>query len=293
MTSDFYDEHLRPFPMETGDFQQDVLPCYGSLPVVFRAFEQTTGYQLQLMRNVGIDSVSDSLSPSDTFSTDETTFPVVDNRQHTVAKLVMNGSGNIEREMAVKLASSIAAMAGELYHWSSAVRKDEAELAVLSLGCVEDDLNRESLGQQLRHSLRDGTLAVECQAAALYLLNQETTSLKLRASWGLPEDRLTDPPRPLKGALADLEALLGNAVIINEPFLNELWKTPEDFAVSVCVPVVSENSVLGTIWFYSDVKNTFSHRDMSVLELTAGRIAAELEKSFLQKKYSFCRSEEN
>ena len=69
---------------------------------------------------------------------------------------------------------------------------------------------------RLEAVLRGGTEAVDCQAAALYLLDDATSQLKMRSCWGLPLDRLAAPARPLKGAVADLEALLGHAVVIED-----------------------------------------------------------------------------
>ena len=50
------------------------------------------------------------------------------------------------------------------------------------------------------------------------------------------------------------------------------------------VPVVSDPMVHGTLWFFSDSKRDFSSNELAILEITAGRIAAEIEKAALVKE---------
>ena len=83
--------------------------------------------------------------------------------------------------------------------------------------------------ERLEAALLAGAEAVGCDAAALYLLDEATTELKLRNSCGLPFDRLTALARPLQGAVADLEALLGHAVVLNDDSLMGTWKCPRIF----------------------------------------------------------------
>ena len=65
--------------------------------------------------------------------------------------------------------------------------------------------DQKHLAARLEAVLRAGAEAVGGDAIALYLLDEATTELKLRCSWGLPFDRLVAPARPLQGAVADLE----------------------------------------------------------------------------------------
>jgi GAF domain-containing protein len=91
--------------------------------------------------------------------------------------------------------------------------------------------------------------------------------------------RLTAPARPLHDQLADLEALLGHAVVLEDPQMFELWRVPESCAACVCLPVSTATTPLGTIWFFADEARTFSDRDTGTLELAAGRIASDLERT--------------
>src|SRR5690606_4767315 len=102
------------------------------------------------------------------------------------------------------------------------------------------------LAQRLEGALQAAVDAVGGHAAALYLLDEGTSELKLRACHNLPATRLVEAPRPLRGAIADLEALLGHAVVIEDTALLPHWRCPEAFPAAVCVPVSSPSTPLGT-----------------------------------------------
>jgi hypothetical protein len=132
--------------------------------------------------------------------------------------------------------------------------------------------------QRLDAILHAGAESIGCVAAGLYLLDDGTTQLSLRASWNLPRDRFTAGPRPLAMALADLEALCGHAVAIEDSACDPTWNPPEKFAAFVCVPVASARVPLGTLWLFADQPRAFAESEVNVVELLAGRIAAELER---------------
>ena len=120
-----------------------------------------------------------------------------------------------------------------------------------------------------------------CQAAGVYLLDAATTELKLRSAWGLPLDRFTAPARPLGTSTADLEALAGHAVVLEDPKLAFEWNPPERFAAAVCVPISSATAPLGTLWIYSSMARPFSDAEVNIAEIVAGRVASDLEREML------------
>ncbi len=128
--------------------------------------------------------------------------------------------------------------------------------------------------------IRTGARAIGCHAAAIYLLDDATTQLETHGAWGLPFSRADRAPRPLKGAVADLEAMLGHAVIVDSHTAAS-WNPPEKFPSAVCVPISSPTTILGTLWFFSKRPRDFTSRDTDLAELTAGRIAADLERHAL------------
>ena len=185
-------------------------------------------------------------------------------------------------EDACLLAGAVGKLWGELVATRHALWQREAELATGVPLVIRDDQHTPPLSQRLEAVLRSGVEATGCDAAALYLLDPATSQLKLRSSWGLPRRRLTEPARPLRGALADLEALLGHAVVLSDPGLHEYWKVPEpDFTACVCVPVASPSMPLGTLWTFCREARDFTDAQTNILEVVAGRIASDLEREVL------------
>jgi serine phosphatase RsbU (regulator of sigma subunit) len=186
----------------------------------------------------------------------------------------------VPRQQVEHLAAAIASVLGELDATRSALAQREAELAA-GVPVVFDSEDGAHLAERLQSSLEAAVEAVGATAGGLYLLDEATSQLKLRCCSGLPRTRLLDAPRPLKGALADLEALLGHAVVIEDTSLLPHWRCPEDFPAAVCVPVSTANTPLGTLWLFSKVKRDFTPSETNVIEVVAGRIATELEREML------------
>lgn len=196
----------------------------------------------------------------------------------------------MDRKAVELLASAVGELYGELATTRRALREREAELATdIPVTVRPDDGSR--FADSLEAVLRGGAEAVGCQAAALYLLDAGTTELKLRASWNLPPRELSAPARPLRGSLADLEALLGHAVVMNDPALFDYWKVPQACAAAVCVPVSSPTLPLGTLWIFSDTQRDFTDVQTGVIEVVAGRIAADLERHVLAEESLATRHE--
>ncbi len=181
---------------------------------------------------------------------------------------------------AMELAATLAQTIGELSQTRQALRKREAELAA-GVPVVSHRAEEAHLAARLEAVLRAGAESIGCQGAALYLLDAATTELKLRAAWGLPQERFMQPARPLKGAVADLEALAGSAVALEDDMLRDFWKVPEPCGSAVCVPVSSPTTILGTLWFFCSAPRDFSDQQTNQAEIMAGRIAADLEREML------------
>lgn len=187
----------------------------------------------------------------------------------------------LDLESAGCLAGSIASMACTLLQTRHALWQREAELAagVPLVSSAHDSLH---LAERLEGALRAAAQAVDAEAAGLYLLDAGTTELKLRSCWGLPKTRLTEPPRSLKAAVGDLEALSGHAVVLDNPRLFDAWNVPErSCAHAVCIPVTSPTAPLGTLWVFGGQPRTIDDRDTQLLEIVAGRVSAELERAML------------
>lgn len=176
-----------------------------------------------------------------------------------------------------KMAQGMAEVLGELLATRIALWQREAELAA-GIPVVPHPDEDQHLAQRLDEILRSAVRAVEAQAAAIYILDETTSHLKLRAVWGLPKTKLLAPPRTLKTAMADLEAMLGHAVILDSSQPCDRWNPPEIYPTAICLPISTPTTILGTFWVFCEHQRTFSDRDIDLLEVTAGRVAAELER---------------
>lgn len=290
----FSDRSFRDFPVKKKWCDPNDVPFVGSLPETLRVFRKVAGYDLRFFRagsseNNDFGGDGETLENAPETSEKVLRVPVGDPNVKIFGALVLRSAPDLEPRVAwsnaVALTEALATTLGENYRWRTELVAREAELAVVATPNAETTDESAGPVSRLRDVLKTGAKALGgFDAAALYLLDDETTSLKIRALWGLPTDRFLDPPRPLRGARADVEALLGSAVVLNEAYLAEAWKAPEDFDCSLCVPVASETTILGTLWFFSDRKRDIETRELETLELIAGRIVAELEKEKLRQE---------
>jgi len=176
-----------------------------------------------------------------------------------------------------QMARGMAEVLGELLATRIALWQREAELAA-GIPVVPHPDEDQHLAQRLDEILHSAVRAVDAQAAAVYILDEGTSHLKLRSVWGLPKTKLLAPPRALKTAMADLEAMLGHAVIVDRSQPVDRWNPPENYPASVCFPISTPTTILGTLWVFCEHERTFSDRDIDLLEVAAGRVAAELER---------------
>jgi sigma-B regulation protein RsbU (phosphoserine phosphatase) len=192
-----------------------------------------------------------------------------------------NGAATrIETSMAIALADTTGELIAELARTRHALWQREAELAAGVPVAPHHD-EQAHLAERLESILRAGAEAVGYEAAALYMLDSATTELKMRSCWGMPKTKLLDHPRDLPAAVADLEALCGNAVVLDDTASLPLWNVPEEYASAVCVPVSSATNLLGTIWMFGNEKRELSDDETNIVEIVAGRLASELEREVM------------
>jgi GAF domain-containing protein len=189
---------------------------------------------------------------------------------------------DVKQQAVAQLVDSVGQLVSELLITHRALAHRESDLAVnFPIVAEAHSGNAVSLVEQFGDLLRGLCAGLGCQAAAIYTLDDATTVLRLRSSWGLPAIRLAHSARPLRGALADLEALAGHAVVIEDTSLLPHWKVPEPFSSAVCVPIAGPSMVLGTLWVFCDRVRDFTPEETQLIEIGAGRVAAELERPVL------------
>ena len=184
------------------------------------------------------------------------------------------------QQAAWALLAQIDALMRTLRDTEAAVERQEAQLAS-HLGVSIRPDESEVLASKMQESLQRAAEQTASDAAALYLLDDATSELKMRSCWGLPTAALAKPARPLRGALADLEALLGNAVLLENTSLAREWNCPEDFQASLCLPIGSPTTPYGTLWLWSNQIRDFSSADIDAAKCAADKILADIERSVL------------
>jgi putative methionine-R-sulfoxide reductase with GAF domain len=185
-----------------------------------------------------------------------------------------------ELDDARRFAQTLTEVLGELLTTRRALMEREAELAagVPVVARADEPVH---LAQRLEAVIKAAADSVGCNSAGLYLLDAATTELKLRSSWGLPAKLLVEPARQLRGSVADLEALTGHAVVLEDNTLEDYWRTPVGCGSAVCVPVASSTTLLGTLWMFCDHPRPYSDHQTNLIEIVAGRLAADLEREML------------
>ena len=295
---------LKLYTEETPKPVRPPMEAIGSLPDVLRAFGQATGWSLRYASGTaterattkkaanqddpswsapvapGVGTPPGQLRLDPLEAAVATASPAARRKRSSADAGAATAASRVPLESARALASSLAGMLGELLQTRHALWQREAELAA-GVPLVPHAEEEKHLAARLEAVLRGGAEALGCQAAALYLLDDATSQLKLRSCWGLPLERLAAPARPLQGAVADLEALLGHAVVLEDTDLLRHWQVPEEFPAAVCVPVSSPRMLLGTLWVFTDTKRDFNPVQTNLLEIVAGRVAADLEREML------------
>ena len=181
------------------------------------------------------------------------------------------------REKSSELLDAISDIYVELQKARQRIVELEADLAT-AIPVVQKHEDEGRVARLLSSLLSALAESVGCHRAAIYLLDERTEQLHMRSSVGLPSERLTAPPRDLKSAVADVQALSGNAIVIEDGSLLNHWNIPEHFPAAACVPISSMSTPMGTLWVFSDEARDFSDADTNLLEIYAGRIASELER---------------
>jgi hypothetical protein len=272
MNQDIYDTNLRAFPPAKPLDYEDI-PVFGTLPELLQSLKRHLGLNVQFVRTGGtlpLDMVRGI------------TIPVESG--HSPGQLVVlpGNKKKLTESECNGFLKSFAGLLGETYRWQQAIRSREEQIlpfpnaAVLPSGVKCEPLTEASLFDVLKQSAK----LLDCCAATLYRLNSTEKTLKACSVWGLPEERLLEIPRSLHDSLADVEAVLGQSVVLNEDYLFEVWQPPELFPMAVCVPMISPSKIFGTLWLYSDVRRDLTEHDFELLEYVAGRITVHWELIF-------------
>ncbi|MEL7265627.1 MAG: GAF domain-containing protein, partial [Planctomycetota bacterium] len=192
-------------------------------------------------------------------------------------------------DTAAELAEKIFALIDQLEDSVVQIQRQNADIAAQYAGmAMMPAADQLRLSDQLRILLCDAATATGCDAAALYLLDEDTSELSVRAIHNLPQDRLSRPPQPLRGSLADLEAMVAEIVCLDDlrgP-VGQRWCSPEPFPSAMCVAVRLGDFPIGTLWLWNQESTTHNENQQSTAKLAASSIASELVRHDLQRRHS-------
>ena len=136
---------------------------------------------------------------------------------------------------------------------------------------------RAKLDQRLNAVLRGLVEGFACDAASFYVLNSSTTDLMLRSEYHATETESAPHKRSLASARADVAAMAGSAIVLEDDLDVAGWPVPVWCGAAVCLPVASDETIHGTLWLYNNEPRAFADAEMQLAEVVAGRLAVELE----------------
>ncbi len=251
------------------------LPAF---PTIAAALKGLTGWKLEC-------STAEIAGPL----ADGQAWPLADSNGRPMAHLTLHpgerrarGASTRDRH-ALSLAEGLSDLYRQLHQYWVTLRQREAQLAT-AIPVIARPEQAARLAERLQAVLRGAVEGLVADAAALYLLDDGTSELKLRSHWNLGDDRFQDPPRPLRQAVADLEALTGHVVVLETPDMMPHWNVPVECQSAVCVPVASDEVILGTLWLFSDAARDYTEAETQLLEIVSGRLATELDREVLMRE---------
>ena len=137
---------------------------------------------------------------------------------------------------------------------------------------TENELARQTNDLTMQ-ALAGGVSILEANFAATYLLDADTRYLTLGPFCGAQSELANVGVRMLQQATADLEALTGHVVTLTTVDRVKQCNAPMDAASAVCVPLVTQDTPIGTLWFLFDSPRVFDDSELMLIELIAGMSA--------------------
>ena len=188
----------------------------------------------------------------------------------------------VNRVICDELASSISQLYQQSQQYRHELNLAHTQLAIPnSIAVPVNQIER--FNKFLNQILSTTATQFGFESAALFVLDEASGSLTQRITIGKHFLGEQGSCRNLSDCRADLEALSGSVVVLTKRSEVAEWRAPVNSRSAVCIPVSSLSTLLGTLWLASDTKRELNDSDTNILEIVAGRIAAELERMSLLK----------
>ena len=174
---------------------------------------------------------------------------------------------------AKSLANAANQLADQLQRQQQLLTSQQAELAARAAVIVSSH-TRHDLANQIERVLSDATLATGTDAAAVYMLDDETEQLTTRFVFGMSPVQRLATSRPLRGARADLEAMVQGIVAIDNLRAGsmDLYRCPEQVASGICVCLGDVELPVGTMWLFGHEIQTYDEFRTAAARLAGNNI---------------------
>ncbi len=186
-------------------------------------------------------------------------------------------------ESVIALAQTFANLISELV--SAAHQIDSSSRDLSTLVDLKSSLREGiDLPASLSELLTAAAQLSESWGAAFFLLNPSTHALRLRAVFRMGSETIPLATRQLRSQQPDFRALTSGPVMLHRDDPHGEDFLPPESQSALCVPVMAENSPLGTIWVFDRRRREFSDRQVHVLQSIAIQTAAVLERMVLLRE---------
>ena len=198
-------------------------------------------------------------------------------------------SDSATAEAAQVLAEHIGELTQQLHESHRTLWQRNAELATAVPMIVDAHEQAAQLAERFGALLASAARASGGDSAAMFILDDATQLLQLRSHHGLDHGHFTSAARELRHAPADVEALTGHAIVLDDAtdnlaLLPEIACDAASPGAAICVPISSANVPLGTLWIFAENPTEFSDVQVDMTEIIAGRLAVELEREILLRE---------
>lgn len=116
------------------------------------------------------------------------------------------------------------------------------------------------------------------ETAELWLLDDASRSLRLTARWSADGDRAMPATRAIADAPADVAALAGGAVVLEESNEAVAWELHAPIGAAIGLPVASDTTIHGVMWLLGRDPRVIGDAAVELAEVVAGRLALEVER---------------
>ena len=183
-------------------------------------------------------------------------------------------------EAARGLATALGGMLGEVLSLRRAVFEREAELAA-GVPLVPNPAETEHLANRLQAVLRGGAAGRGLRRGGPLPSRRGNQQAQTKVLLGTAFGSAHGPGAPAARGRGRSGITVGTRRGAGRHSHDAALARPEEFAAAVCVPVSTSTTILGTLWMFCNERRNFTAPQTNIVEVVAGRLAADLEREML------------